>query len=102
LLCILLSALLTRRLALFDCCTGFCCILAAAARENPEAPERRVRLRVEENVLTSFFSPKKLIQRSGNWAQLLLKVESDRESRWVVAYNVLGAKRMSTGVEASI
>ena len=29
-------------------------MLAAATRENPDAPERRVRLRVEENVLASF------------------------------------------------
>lgn len=51
LLCILLSALLTRRLALLVCGAGFCCILAAAAMEKPEAPERSVRLKVEENVL---------------------------------------------------
>ena len=51
LLCIFLSALLTRRLALLFCCTGFCCILAAAAIENPLALERKVLLRVEENVL---------------------------------------------------
>jgi hypothetical protein len=54
LLCILLSALLTRRLALLFCFTGFCCILAAAAIESPEAPERKVRFRAEENSLTVF------------------------------------------------
>jgi hypothetical protein len=52
LLCILLSALLTRRLALCFGCTDLCWILAAAAMEIPEAPERSVRLKAEENVLT--------------------------------------------------
>jgi hypothetical protein len=54
LLCILLSALLARRLALLFFCTGFCCILAAAAIESPEAPERKVRFSAEENSLTVF------------------------------------------------
>jgi hypothetical protein len=54
LLCILLSALRTRRLALLFCFTGFCCILAAAAIESPEAPERKVRFSAEENSLSVF------------------------------------------------
>jgi hypothetical protein len=54
LLCILLSALLTRRLALLFWCAGFCCILAAAAIDSPEAPDRKILLSAEENVLTVF------------------------------------------------
>jgi hypothetical protein len=54
LLCIFLSALLTRRAALFFCCTGLCCMVAAAAIENPEAPERSVLLKAEENVVAVF------------------------------------------------
>ena len=52
LLCILLSALLARRLALFWFAGVFCCVLAAAAIERPEAPERKVRFNAEENSLT--------------------------------------------------
>jgi len=53
LLCIFLSALLKRRLALLVCFTGFCCTLAAAATENPDTPARRVLLtKAEENSLT--------------------------------------------------
>jgi hypothetical protein len=52
LLCILLSAPLTKRLALLFCGTGLCCILAAAAMER--LPERKVLLRAEENVLTVY------------------------------------------------
>jgi hypothetical protein len=37
--------------------TGFCCILAAAAIESPEAPERKVRFSAEENSLSVFSVP---------------------------------------------
>ena len=54
LLCIFLPALLIKRLAPLFCFAGFCCMLAAAAIDNPEAPERKVRFNAEENSLTVF------------------------------------------------
>lgn len=55
LLCIFLSALFTIKLALLFCAKGLCwrLVAAAAVKENPETPERRV-LNAEENSLKTF------------------------------------------------
>ena len=52
-LCIFLSALLTIEVGPLFCVNGLCWIFvtAAAVKENPETPERRVLLNAEENSL---------------------------------------------------